>query len=147
MADLTLWRPFQDLRKEIDKLFQEFFGRSYFPERWESIEWAPAMDVSETDAEVIVKADLPGVDPEEIEINLVDNVLTIKGEKKREAEEKKENFYRIERYYGSFMRAIQLPAEVDEEKVKASYKDGVLKIILPKKASPKGKTIKIEIEK
>jgi HSP20 family protein len=147
MAELTIWRPFQDLKKEMDRLWQEFFGKSYLPERWEVVEWAPAVDVSETEDEVIVKADLPGVKPEEIEINLVDNVLTIKGEKKRETEEKKENYYRVERYYGSFMRAIQLPSEVDVEKVKAQYKDGVLKVILPKKPEAKKKLIKVEIEK
>lgn len=147
MAELTIWRPFQDLKKEMDRLWQEFFGKSYLPERWEVVEWAPAVDVSETDEEVIVKADLPGVKPEEIEINLVDNVLTIKGEKKRETEEKKENYYRVERYYGSFMRAIQLPSEVDGEKVKAQYKDGVLKVTLPKKPEAKKKLIKVEVEK
>ncbi len=148
MKELTIWRPFQELRREMDRLFQEFFGtKSLFPERWEAIEWVPAVDVSETDKEVIVKADLPGVKPEDIEINIVDNVLTIKGEKKREAEEKKENFYRVERYYGSFMRAIQLPSEVDVEKVKAIYKDGVLKVILPKKEEAQKRVIKVEVEK
>jgi len=148
MRELAIWRPFHELKKEMDRLFEEFFGtKSLFPERWEAIEWVPAVDVSETDTEVIVKADLPGVKPEDIEINIVDNVLTIKGEKKRETEEKKENFYRVERYYGSFMRAIQLPSEVDVEKVKATYKDGVLKIVLPKKAEAARKVIKVEVEK
>lgn len=147
MAEITIWRPFQELRKEVDRLFQEFFGKSYFPERWEGIEWVPSIDVSETEDEIIVKADIPGVKPEDIEINLVDNVLTIKGEKKREKEEKKENFYRVERYYGTFMRSIQIPSEVDVEKIKAQYKDGVLKVTLPKKPESKGKTIKIELEK
>ncbi|MFN3567638.1 MAG: Hsp20/alpha crystallin family protein, partial [Caldimicrobium sp.] len=87
MADITIWRPFQELRKEMDRLFQEFFGKSLFPERWEGIEWAPAVDVSETEDEIIVKADIPGVKPEDIEINIVDNILTIIGEKKRETEE------------------------------------------------------------
>lgn len=147
MAEITIWRPFQELRKEVDRLFQEFFGKSYFPERWEGIEWVPSIDVSETEDEIIVKADIPGVKPEDIEINLVDNVLTIKGEKKREKEEKKENFYRVERYCGTFMRSIQIPSEVDVEKIKAQYKDGVLKVTLPKKPESKGKTIKIELEK
>lgn len=147
MAELTIWRPLQELRKEMDRIFQEFFGRSYFPERWEMVEWTPAVDVSETEDAVIVKADLPGVKPENIEINIVDNVLTIKGEKKREVEEKKESFYRVERFYGSFMRSIQLPTEVEIDKVKAQYKDGVLKITLPKKPEEKKKVIKIEVEK
>lgn len=146
MAEITIWRPLQELRKEMDRIFQEFFGRTYVPERFE-IEWAPAVDVSETEDAIIVKADLPGVKPEDIEINIVDNVLTIRGEKKREAEEKKENFYRVERFYGSFMRAIQLPTEVEVDKVKAQYKDGVLKITLPKKPEEKKKVIKVEVEK
>jgi HSP20 family protein len=146
MADLLVWRPFQELRKEIDRLFNEFFNRPVLPEKFEWFEWTPAVDVSETEDSIVVKADLPGVKPEEIEINLSDNILTIRGEKKREEEEKKENFYRVERYYGSFMRAIQLPTEVDVEKVKATYKDGVLKVVLPKKVEPK-KSIKVEVEK
>jgi len=148
MAEITIWRPFHELRKEMDRLFQDFFGtKSLLPERWESIEWVPAIDVSETESEVIVKADLPGVTPEDIEINIVDNVLTIKGEKKREKEEKKENYYRVERYYGSFLRSVQLPSEVEVEKVKATYKDGVLKVVLPKKAEAAKKVIKVEVEK
>lgn len=147
MAEITIWRPLQELRKEMDRIFQEFFGRSYFPAERFEIEWAPAVDVSETEDAIIVKADLPGVKPEDIEINIVDNVLTIRGEKKREAEEKKENFYRVERFYGSFMRAIQLPTEVEVDKVKAQYKDGVLKITLPKKPEEKKKVIKVEVEK
>lgn len=147
MPELTIWRPLQELRKEMDRIWQEFFGKTYFPERYEVVEWAPAVDVSETEDAVIVKADLPGVKPEDIEINIVDNVLTLKGEKKREVEEKKENYYRVERFYGSFMRAIQLPTEVEIEKVKAQYKDGVLKISLPKKPEAKKKVIKVEVEK
>jgi len=146
MADLVVWRPFQELRKEVDRLFNEFFSRPVLPEKFEWFEWTPAVDVSETEDSIVVKADLPGVKPEEIEINISDNILTIRGEKKREEEEKKENFYRVERYYGSFMRAIQLPTEVDVEKVKATYKDGVLKVVLPKKVEPK-KSIKVEVEK
>ncbi len=147
MAEITIWRPLHELKKEMDRIFQEFFGRSYFPAERFEIEWAPAVDVSETEDAIIVKADLPGVKPEDIEINIVDNVLTIRGEKKREAEEKKENFYRVERFYGSFMRAIQIPTEVEVDKVKAQYKDGVLKITLPKKPEEKKKVIKVEVEK
>ncbi|MCS7150033.1 MAG: Hsp20/alpha crystallin family protein [Caldimicrobium sp.] len=147
MPELTIWRPLQELRKEMDRIWQEFFGKTYLPERFEVVEWAPAVDVSETEDAIIVKADLPGVKPEDIEINIVDNVLTLKGEKKREVEEKKENFYRVERFYGSFMRAIQLPTEVEIEKVKAQYKDGVLKVCLPKKPEEKKKVIKVEVEK
>ncbi len=147
MADLTIWRPLHELRKEMDRIWQEFFGKNLLTERFEGIEWIPAVDVSETDSEVIVKVDVPGVNPEDMEISLVDNVLVIKGEKKKEEEEKKENFYRIERYYGSFMRSIQLPCEVEEDKISAVYKNGVLKIVLPKKPEEKKKVIKINVEK
>ncbi len=147
MAELALWRPLQELRREIDRIWDEFLGRARFSERWEGFEWAPAVDISETEDAVVVRADVPGLAPEDLEINLSGNVLTIKGEKKQEKEEKKENFYRVERVYGSFMRSIELPAEVDPEKVEATYKNGVLKIILPKKAESRGKTIKVKVEK
>jgi len=147
MAELALWRPFQELKREIDRIWDEFVGRVPFPERWEKFEWAPAVDVSETDEAVVVRADVPGLAPEDLEINLSGNLLTIKGEKKQEREEKKENFYRMERVYGSFVRSIELPAEVEAEKVEAVYKNGVLKIVLPKKAEAKGKAIKIKVEK
>ncbi|WP_028841220.1 Hsp20/alpha crystallin family protein [Thermodesulfobacterium hveragerdense] len=147
MADLILWRPLQDLKKEMDRIWQEFFGKELSIERWEGISWVPAVDVSETEDKVIVKVDIPGVKPEDMEISLMDNVLVIKGEKKKEEEEKKENFYRIERFYGSFMRSIPLPCEIEEEKIEASYKDGVLKITLPKKPEEKKKVIKINVEK
>jgi HSP20 family protein len=147
MAELVVWRPLQELKKEMDRIWQEFFGKSYLSEKLEGIEWVPAIDVSETNDAVIVKVDVPGVKPEDMEISLVDNVLVIKGEKKREEEERKENFYRMERFYGSFMRSIQLPCEVEDDKIEATYKDGVLKIVLPKKPEEKKKVIKINVEK
>ena len=148
MAELMVWRPIQELKKEMDRIWQDFFGKSLAPaEKWEGVEWIPAVDVSETEDAVIVKVDVPGVKPEDMEISLVDNVLVIKGEKKREEEEKKENFYKMERFYGSFMRSIQLPCEIEEDKIEASYKDGVLKIVLPKKPEEKKKVIKINVGK
>ncbi|MBX6423500.1 Hsp20/alpha crystallin family protein [Thermosulfurimonas sp. F29] len=147
MAELTIWRPLQELRREIDRIWDEFFGRVRFPERWEGFEWAPAVDVSETEDSVVVRADVPGLDPEDLEVNISGNLLTIRGEKKQEKEEKKENFYRVERVYGSFVRTVELPAEVEGDKAEATYKNGVLKIVLPKKAEARGKTIKIRVEK
>ncbi|RUM88452.1 MAG: Hsp20/alpha crystallin family protein [Thermodesulfatator sp.] len=147
MAELMVWRPLQELRREIDRLWEEFFGRARVPERWEGWEWAPAVDVSETDEAVVVRADVPGLDPEDLEITLSGNTLVIKGEKKKEEEERRENFYRVERVYGSFLRTVDLPAEVEADKVEATYKNGVLKIVLPKKAEAKGRTIKVKVEK
>jgi HSP20 family protein len=101
------------------------------------------VDVSETEKEIIVNAEIPGVEAKDIDVNLDGNVLTIKGERKREHEEKEENFHRIERSYGSFYRALRLPTEVDGERIKATYKKGVLRITMPKSKKEAGKKIEI----
>lgn len=109
-------------------------------------EWFPEFDLSETKNELIVRAEVPGIDPKDINISLVDNMLTIKGEKKQQMEEKNENYHFIGRGYGAFARAIPLPREVQGDKVKASYKDGILKIVLPKSEEAKEKEIQIKVE-
>jgi HSP20 family protein len=106
--------------------------------------WNPSVDIFETDNDVVVKAELPGMDPKSIDIRLENNVLLLKGERHFEKETKEENYHRVEREYGSFSRAFSLPMAVREEKITASYKDGILKIVLPKKEEVKPKTIKIE---
>ncbi len=146
MTELVPWRPLRDLKREMDRLWTEFFGRESLPETLNT-EWVPALDISETKDTVIVRADVPGINPEDLEITISGNVLTIKGEKKQEKEEKGENFYRVERSYGSFVRSVQIPTEIDADKIEASYKNGVLKIILPKKEEAKGKQIPVKIEK
>jgi len=98
---------------------------------------------SETAKEIIVNAEIPGVETKEIDVNLKGNVLTIKGERQREHEEKDENFHRIERSYGSFYRFLRLPSEVDAEKIKATYEKGVLRIVIPKAKKEVGKQIEI----
>lgn len=103
----------------------------------------PAVDISEADDVVEVKAELPGMDPKDIDVSLDHGVLTIKGEKRFEDEEKKGDYHRIERSYGSFARSFQLPHEVDEKQIKAEYKDGVLSLRLPKAPSAKPKRITI----
>ena len=111
-------------------------------------EWAPALDVSETKDAVMVKAEVPGMDPKEIQLSLEDQLLTLKGEKKQEKEEKdeKEHYYRSERSYGAFVRTVRLPATVDGSKVTATFKNGLLKVTLPKAATAKGTTIPIKAE-
>ncbi len=104
----------------------------------------PAFDVSETDDHIIVKADLPGVEPKDLEISIVGSVLTVRGEKKQEKEEKGESFHRIERSYGSFSRSISLPGDVDPDTVDAVYKDGVLKLTIPKTERSKRKKIEVK---
>jgi HSP20 family protein len=104
----------------------------------------PSVDVSENDKELIVRAELPGIDPKEIDISLVGNVMTIKGERKHEREEKKENFHLLERSSGSFSRSIQLPAEVQADKIQATYKDGILSITMPKTKAEAVKKIEVK---
>ena len=106
--------------------------------------FAPAFDVSETENELIVRAEVPGMDQKDIDVSLSDGVLTIKGEKKQEKEDKNEDYHTVERRYGAFSRTMRLPVEVDIDKVDATYKKGVLKITLPKSEPAKPKKIKIK---
>jgi HSP20 family protein len=105
--------------------------------------WSPAVDIFETPNEIVVKAELPGMERKDIALNLESNVLTLKGERRFLRETKEENYHRIERSYGGFSRAFSIPVTVDEEKIRADYKDGVLTIVLPKKDQVKPKQIKI----
>jgi HSP20 family protein len=106
--------------------------------------WNPSVDIFETENDVVLKAELPGMDPKSIDVRLENSVLLLKGERHFEKETKEENYHRVEREYGGFSRAFSLPMAVQEEKITAEYKDGILKIILPKKEEVKPKTIKIE---
>jgi len=139
---LLVWRPFEELeriRREFDRLMEEFFAKEEPVERL----FAPALDVYETDAEVVVKAELPGVKKEDVEVLIRDNNLIIRGEKKEEREEKTEALHRVERVYGKFERVISLPVEVKLEGVKAEFKDGVLEVRFPKEKT--SREAKIEI--
>jgi HSP20 family protein len=105
--------------------------------------WSPAVDIFETPADIVVKAELPGMERKDIVLHLENNVLTLKGERRFEKETKEENYHRIERSYGGFSRAFNIPSMVEEEKIRADYKDGVLTIVLPKKEQAKPKQIRI----
>ena len=152
--EVTIWRPlrelipfpeFERMRKEMDRLWDSFSGRPRKRGEEEG-EWLPSLDVSETKDEYVVKAEIPGIDPKDIDISLSDGMLTIKGEKKQEKEEKEENYHLVERSYGTFTRSIQLSGEVQAEKIKAEYKNGILKVVLPKSEKAKQKEIKIQVE-
>ena len=146
--DLIKWRPFRELnlmRREIDRLMDRFFD--FDKELFDTELWAPEIDISETEDEYVVKADIPGINEKDLSVTLSGGNLTIKGERKEEKEEKKKHFHRIERRYGSFQRTIALPGEVDENKITAEYKDGVLEIHLPKTEKSKPKEIKVEVKK
>ena len=136
-----------EFRREVDDLFSQFFGSSgWLPVTNLGRGFTPALDVSETDEDLLIKAELPGVDPKEIEVNLSGTTLTVKGEKKEEREEKTENMHRIERSYGSFSRSVTLPCDVKEDKIEANFKNGVLNLKLPKAETSKKKSIKIDVK-
>ena len=144
--NLVPWRPFREVttfKGEFDRLFEDFWGRlpEWRPER----EWLPALDVSETKDKVLVKVELPGIDPKDIEVSVQGDVLTIKGERKQEKEDKEEDYHRIERIYGSFCRTLRLPTIAETAKVTATYKDGVLKLEVPKKEEAKAKKIEVKV--
>jgi HSP20 family protein len=153
--ELTIWKPFSDLtpfgefermRRDMDRLWDSFLEGAPRRRGEERGEWLPSLDVSETKNEVVVKAEVPGMDPKDIDLSLSDGVLTIKGEKKQEKEEKEANYHLVERSYGAFVRSVRLPREVQSDKISASYKDGILKIALPKSEEAKKKEIKIKVE-
>jgi HSP20 family protein len=138
--------PFTALRREMDRVFENF-GREF---GWPSTEaqpgvMAPSIDVSETETELKIEAELPGVDEKDVEVVVSDNVLTIKGEKKTETEEKKKDYHLIERSYGSFTRSLTLPFAVQPDQAKATFKKGVLTITLPKPPEVKAKAKKIAV--
>lgn len=145
---LVPWRPFEDvgtLRREIDHLFERFFGEPRGVERPAGM-WTPRADVTETKDSVSITAELPGLEAKDVEVSLSGDLLTIKGEKKHEREEKDEHHHLVERTYGAFSRMVRLPAPVAADKIKASFKNGVLTVTLPKTEEAKPKAIAVTIE-
>jgi len=144
--NLTRWEPFKDLvslRSDFDRMFESFFGS--MPVVQESM-WAPVVDIVENNGNIEVKAELPGMSKKDIKVTVKDNILSLSGERKQETETKEKTYHRIERFYGGFCRNIQLPENVEADQVKATYKDGVLNIVLPKPASAKQKKIDVEVK-
>lgn len=139
--------PFALLRREMDSLFDNFF-RGFDMEPFESrlSAFTPKVDVTENDKEIKISAELPGMDEKDIDVSLQKDMLTIKGEKKEEKEDKGKDYYRMERSYGSFSRTIPLPVEVETDKVDAKFKKGVLSITLPKTANAVAETKKITVK-
>ena len=153
--EVTIWKPFTELapfgefdrmRRDMDRLWDSFLEGVPGRRGEERGEWLPSLDVSETKNELVVKAEVPGMDHKDIDVSLFNGVLTIKGEKKQEREEKEAGYHLVERSYGSFVRSVQLPKEVQGDKISASYKDGILKIALPKSEEAKKKEIRIKVE-
>jgi HSP20 family protein len=144
------WGPLFELdniQKEMNKLFDFSLAR-WLTRDGDLLEraWRPAIDIYDSKDNIVVKADLPGMSKDEIEVSVHNDTLTIKGEKKQEKEVREKDYVRSERLYGSFNRTIILPAEVDTSKVTATYKNGVLELTLPKKEEVKAKQIKIDVQ-
>ncbi len=143
---IVRWEPFRDLvatQDRFNRLFNEALSSVFEGSPTGTQTWAPTVDIFETDQNVVLKAELAGVDPKDVEVRVEDGTLYLKGERKQEKEVKEENYHRIERSYGSFMRSFPLPNSVDADKAAADYKNGVLTLTLPKREESKPKAIKI----
>ena len=154
--NITPWRkkdtwldPFQtleDIQRDMTRLFDFSYPQELSGKRLIGDRWFPAIDVVDSKDNLTVKAEVPGVSKDEIDVSIHGSTLVIKGEKKKEHEIKEKGLERIERYYGSFYREVELPSEVDARNVKATYKNGVLEMTLPKKEESKPKQISIEVK-
>lgn len=135
------------LMPDID-LFDRMFGDWTVPSLWsEERVVVPAFDISETEKEYVISGEIPGIEPKDLEVTLTDGILSIKGEKKQESEEKEENYHRVERHYGSFQRSFRLPENIKRDDLDASYKDGILKLTLPKLEQIEVKKIEVKEKK
>lgn len=144
MRAMTPWTGFTSLKKEMDRLLDRFDFD--LPEFRGLGEWTPALDFKETPDAFVATVEVPGIDPKELEVNVEGQVLTVKGEKKQEREEKGEQYYRMERSWGAFARSLRLPAPVDADKVTAAFKNGVLTVTLPKAPGSKGTKVTVRTE-
>jgi len=150
MAIVRWWDPLRDLsgiQEKMNQLFEDTFSRTRV--RDEALGkgmWTPAVDIYETDDAVVVKAELPGLEKDQIGVEVKDGILTLHGERKFEKEVTEENYHRIERAYGSFHRSFSLPSSVEQDKIGAKFKDGVLEVTLPKREQAKPKQIKVDVK-
>jgi HSP20 family protein len=146
MNSITRWDPFRNLAA-FQTQFNRVFESTLKADQDNSAHttWAPAVDIYETENELVLKADLPDVDEKDIDVRVENNMLTIRGERKFEKSVKEDNYLRVERTYGSFSRSFSLPNTVNTEAIEASYKNGVLTLQLPKRAESKPKQVKINV--
>jgi HSP20 family protein len=149
---IVRWEPFRDLvtiQDRMNRIFEDAFrgqGRSG-EEDWLGGNWAPPVDIYEHDGNLVLKAELPGIDPKDVDVRVENNVLTLRGERKFDSEVKRENCHRVERAYGTFSRSFTLPNVVDTQSIKAEFKDGVLRVTMPKREEAKPKQIQVQITK
>jgi HSP20 family protein len=151
---IVRWEPFRDLvslQDRMNRLFDESFrgvSRGAGEEDWAlGGSWAPAVDIFEHEGNIVLKAELPGVDSKDVDVRVENNVLTLRGERKFDSEVKKESYHRVERAYGTFSRSFTLPTVVDTDKIKAEFKEGVLRLTLPQREEAKPKQIAISVTK
>jgi len=147
---IVRWEPFRDLataQRDFDRLFRGAFTSQLGDTELSTRSWAPPVDIYETEDAIVLKAELPGADPKDVEVRVEDNTLYLKGERKFEKEVKEQNYHRVERSYGSFARSFSLPNSISTDKVKAEFKDGLLTLTMPKREESKPKTIKIDVTK
>jgi len=145
LRDLLTPEPAHNLQERLNRLFEETF-LPLKAEPFSIAAWSPSCDIYETGTEIVVKAEIPGVKKEDIKLSMQDNVLTLSGERKFEEETKKENYVRVERGYGSFMRSFTLPPSVDSKKISAEFKDGLLEVKLPKFEEARPKEVEIKVK-
>jgi len=147
---MNQWDPFKDmttLKERMDKLFEDSLTRSRTTEQeFPMGSWKPAVDIYETDDKVVLKADLPGIEQRDIDLRIEDGTLILNGERKFEPVEKQEDFHRIERAYGAFHRTFRLPSTVDQTRIEAKHKDGVLEVTLFKREDTRPRQIKVEVK-
>ena len=146
MRTLTRWEPFRgatNLQDQINRVFNDVLERT--GEESSLTAWAPAVDIYETEQELVVKADLPEVDPKDLDIRVENNILTIRGERKFEKKVNEDNYLRVERSYGTFSRSFTLANTVNSEAIKADYQNGVLTLSIPKREEAKPKLIKVNV--
>jgi HSP20 family protein len=150
MAIVRWWDPMRDLtsiQEKMNQIFEDTFSRTRGREEtFGKGLWTPAVDIYESDEAVVVKAELPGLDREKIGVDVKDGILTLHGERKFEKDVKEENYHRIERSYGTFHRSFSLPSSVEQDRISARFKDGVLEVTLPKKEKAKPKQIKVDVK-
>jgi HSP20 family protein len=149
---IVRWEPFRDLvslQDRMNRVFDDAFrGQRGAHEDWAlGGSWAPSVDIYEHNGNLVLKAELPGIDPKDVDVRVENNVLTLRGERKIDDEVKQESYHRVERSYGSFTRSFTLPNVVDTDKIKADFKDGVLQLVLPKREEAKPKQIAINVGK
>lgn len=148
---LVPWRLLRELEEPV-RHFDSIFGTPFLPAIWRRLpaidqEWAPAIEMFEKEDRYVVKAELPGVKEEDVDVSVADDTLTIKGERKTENEVKEEDYHYCERSFGSFFRSIHLPGDADVKKIEANYEDGLLEISLPKAIEAKPKKVKVSARK